>query len=102
MIEAEIFSCFPFSLTIYLYLYVLDDGRGQEVHLPGDILKTGFIPHLQGHCGHALNPKPSNFPFRISFSMGYDVYDYSSGMSKDQFLNHIDALMYQNKKINLA
>jgi len=33
--------------------------------------------------------------------MGYDVYDYNSGMSKDQFLNHIDALMYQNKKINL-
>jgi len=23
-------------------------------------------------------------------------------MSKDQFLNHIDALMYQNKKMNLA
>ena len=66
--------------------------------MPGVILKTGFIPHLQGHCGHALNPKPSNFPFRISFSMGYDVYDYNSGMSKDQFLNHIDALMYQNKK----
>ncbi|HPZ42849.1 MAG TPA: diguanylate cyclase [Bacillota bacterium] len=44
----------------------------------------------------------SSFPFRISFSIGYDVYDYSSGMSKDQFLNHIDALMYQNKKMNLA
>ena len=30
--------------------------------------------------------------------MGYDIYDYDSGISIDQFLKHIDALMYEDKK----
>lgn len=37
-------------------------------------------------------------PFKMSFSMGYDILDLESGMSVKQFLCHIDELMYQQKK----
>lgn len=42
----------------------------------------------------------SNKPFKLSLSLGYDVYDYSSGMTDKQFIKHIDELMYENKKRN--
>ena len=37
-------------------------------------------------------------PYKISFSMGYDIYDTRSQMTSDDFFNHIDLLMYENKK----
>ena len=37
-------------------------------------------------------------PYKIELSVGYDVYDYDSGISIEQFLRHIDNLMYENKK----
>ncbi|HEX3026143.1 MAG TPA: GGDEF domain-containing protein [Clostridia bacterium] len=36
--------------------------------------------------------------YRLSLSMGYDVYSYKRRMTKDQFLKHIDCLMYLNKR----
>jgi diguanylate cyclase (GGDEF)-like protein len=36
-------------------------------------------------------------PFKLSFSMGYDVYDVNSKLKPDDFFNHIDMLMYNNK-----
>lgn len=39
-------------------------------------------------------------PYSISFSIGYDIYDGSSGMTYQQFLKHIDLLMYEHKKSN--
>jgi diguanylate cyclase (GGDEF)-like protein len=41
----------------------------------------------------------SEYPFKLSISMGYDVYDPKSGMDKDMFIKHIDAHMYEKKKI---
>lgn len=40
----------------------------------------------------------STKPYKISFSMGYDVYDINSKLNLDDFINHIDKLMYNNKK----
>ena len=40
----------------------------------------------------------SNKPYKLSFSMGYDIYDYKNHMSAGDFLKHIDQLMYIDKK----
>jgi len=37
-------------------------------------------------------------PYKISFSAGYDTYDYESGLSAQLFVKRIDARMYENKK----
>nr|WP_158408479.1 GGDEF domain-containing protein [Desulfosporosinus fructosivorans] len=42
--------------------------------------------------------KSSLKPYKISFSMGFDIYDYNSQLKLDDFFNHIDILMYNNKK----
>jgi len=38
-------------------------------------------------------------PYRLSFSMGYDVYDCKQGMQADEFFRHIDVLMYKDKRL---
>lgn len=35
--------------------------------------------------------------FRLSFAIGYAVYDYKLRMKSDDFFKHIDTLMYYNK-----
>jgi diguanylate cyclase (GGDEF)-like protein len=40
----------------------------------------------------------SSQPYNFGFSMGYAVYDYHSHMKVDQFMKHIDRLMYENKR----
>ncbi len=39
----------------------------------------------------------SGKPFRLTFSIGFEVYDGKTIPSKDRFIAHIDALMYQHK-----
>lgn len=36
--------------------------------------------------------------YRIDFSVGYDVFDPKSGRTVQQFIKHIDYLMYEDKK----
>ena len=45
-----------------------------------------------------LMNKKRQIPFKLSFSMGYDVFDNTSGITLNQFFKHIDELMYKNKK----
>ena len=40
-----------------------------------------------------------NRPYQLSFCMGYDVYRYEEKLKSDDFLKHIDLLMYKNKEI---
>ncbi len=40
----------------------------------------------------------SVLPYLISFSIGADIYDPSSRQNEQEFINHIDKLMYQDKK----
>jgi len=42
--------------------------------------------------------KDSQKPYKISFSMGYDIYDIHSKLKLDDFFIHIDKLMYKRKK----
>ena len=44
----------------------------------------------------ALNAS-KEFPFKLSFSQGYAVYDFQSHMKADEFVNQVDLLMYENK-----
>lgn len=37
-------------------------------------------------------------PYKISFSMGYAVYNYNSHMKAEEFQKQIDALMYEKKQ----
>lgn len=39
----------------------------------------------------------SDKPYKLSVSMGYDVYDPKSRMNMEQFQKHIDMLMYKDK-----
>lgn len=40
----------------------------------------------------------SNKPYSLHFSLGYDIYDIKSKMNSNDFIIHIDRLMYNNKK----
>lgn len=40
----------------------------------------------------------SNLPYQLNLSMGYDVYPYEKLMNSEEFLKHIDMLMYKNKE----
>ena len=40
------------------------------------------------------------FPFRLGFSVGYDIFDQGSGYSASDFIRHIDTLMYAAKAKN--
>jgi diguanylate cyclase (GGDEF)-like protein len=42
--------------------------------------------------------KKRQLPFKLSLSMGYDVFDNNSGVALNQFFKHIDELMYKDKK----
>ena len=41
-------------------------------------------------------------PYEVNFSMGYDIYDYSSGMNAEDFMKHLDKLMYYQKNQRCA
>ncbi len=36
--------------------------------------------------------------YKLEMSMGYDVYDIKSAMTANEFLKHVDLLMYKNKQ----
>lgn len=36
-------------------------------------------------------------PYKLSFSFGYDIYNVMEKMKSDEFLNHLDRLMYEDK-----
>ncbi|AZV58861.1 GGDEF domain-containing protein [Clostridium sp. AWRP] len=42
--------------------------------------------------------KRKKFPYSINFSIGFDIFDRKSGMTVQQFMRHVDHLMYVDKK----
>ena len=42
------------------------------------------------------NQKSCN-PFRLDFSVGYEIYDEKTALCQDHFVARVDALMYENK-----
>jgi diguanylate cyclase (GGDEF)-like protein len=49
------------------------------------------------HCTIEFNKCPQQ-PYLIQFSMGYAVYDADSGMTGEEFVRHIDTIMYESKQ----
>ena len=41
-------------------------------------------------------------PYRLDFSLGYDIYHVPSKMSSDEFIDHLDRLMYEDKRKKLG
>lgn len=41
-------------------------------------------------------------PYKLSFSIGYDLYDWQSSMKSSDFMKHIDTIMYNDKKARSA
>jgi len=40
-------------------------------------------------------------PYKINFSIGYDIYDLNSETNVQQFIRHLDSLMYEDKKLKV-
>lgn len=54
------------------------------------------VQRIQNNAEH-FNQE-SQRPYKIGFSIGFDSYDPCSKKTPDEFLKHIDLLMYENKK----
>ena len=56
-----------------------------------------FIRRMN-NCVDILNSS-GEYPFKLSFTAGYAVYRYDSGLGPEDFVNQVDMLMYENKRI---
>jgi diguanylate cyclase (GGDEF)-like protein len=73
---------------------------GDEFYIILDIDDKKLL-EVQAHkiknCFAIFN-KNMNKPYHLSVCIGYDVYDYKLKQNIDDFLKHIDLLMYEKKK----
>jgi diguanylate cyclase (GGDEF)-like protein len=74
------------------FLILLDIGSPSVLEEAAERIRTCFERFNRG----------KSKPYRLQFSMGYAVYDMSSGMDPEQFIRHIDTLMYENKRRKAA
>ncbi|MDR1894145.1 MAG: GGDEF domain-containing protein [Spirochaetales bacterium] len=56
---------------------------------------TGLIKRIQDEV--QLYNETSGKPYRLEVSCGHDLFTNQDGLSIEDFLNHIDSLMYKNK-----
>jgi len=70
------------------FLIILDIENPQMLDMTVHRIKTGF---------EDFN-KENYRPYSLSVSIGYLLYDYRSEMNSEEFLKHLDTLMYQNKE----
>lgn len=75
---------------------------GDEFCIVLDISDQNELEHIVRRINNSVKHynEFSEQPFDLSFSMGYAVYDYSSGMKSEEFQKQIDLLMYENKQAN--
>lgn len=65
-----------------------------EVNENTDLIKT--VNRIRENI-YKFNAKKLT-PYEISLSIGFDIFDFGSGIAIQQFLKHIDDLMYEDKK----
>lgn len=70
------------------FLVVLDEGSYENLSKAAERIREAF---------ERFNSRTVR-AFRLSLSMGYDVYRYGSHMTWSRFYRRIDRLMYENKK----
>lgn len=73
---------------------------GDEFFIILDITKKERLKLVIDRIQESLEEfnESSGMPYRLQFSIGYDIYDYKSKMTSEKFRKHVDALMYKNKK----
>lgn len=75
---------------------------GDEFYIILDISNKDILEETASRinsCIYKYNESGSK-PYKLSFSMGYAVYDCHSHMNEKEFQKHIDILMYENKVAN--
>ena len=73
---------------------------GDEFCIILDISNKDDLEALAGRIYSRLekhNKSGANL-YRLEISMGYAVYDYEAHKTAEEFLNHVDTLMYENKQ----
>ena len=60
-----------------------------------ETLLKSTIERIQAKA--ALYNQTSLKPFTLSFSAGYDIYRHNEPVSRDDFVTHVDSLMYADK-----
>lgn len=75
---------------------------GDEFYVILDVCQISGLDSAVERINASLDKynEHSGKPYRISFSMGYAVYDQSARMKADEFQKMLDALMYENKRAN--
>lgn len=71
------------------FIIVLDIGDQQTLEMTISRIQAKVAEYNQN----------SSKPFELSFSTGCKMYDFKSGMIKEEFISDIDALMYRDKEI---
>lgn len=74
---------------------------GDEFCVVVDITNKSDLDALVGrikNCIEKFNTIGSNI-YKLDFSMGYAVYDSQLYKSAEEFLRHVDMLMYENKQV---
>ncbi len=74
---------------------------GDEFFIVLDISDKARLEEVVARIRNCIDKynKTSDRPYKLSFSMGYAVYDYNSNMNTEEFQKQIDKLMYDNKQI---
>lgn len=75
---------------------------GDEFYIVLDISDKKDLEEIISRINKCINiyNETSGQPYKLSFSMGYAIYDARSNMNKEEFQRHIDLLMYKDKKDN--
>ena len=73
---------------------------GDEFYIISDIAEREELEKVVARINSSVEKynESSGQPYKLSFSMGYDVYDCPSGMKPEEFQKKIDLLMYENKQ----
>jgi len=73
---------------------------GDEFYLIMDISDKKYLEAAVGRIERSIEKFNASkvLPYDLVFSIGYDVYDDSSSMNADEFMKHVDTLMYQDKR----
>ncbi|OPJ60949.1 GGDEF domain-containing protein [Clostridium oryzae] len=65
-----------------------------EINQESELLAA--IKRIRINTAEIKNKRHSSY--NISLSIGYDIYDWDSEISIDDFIEHIDSLMYEDKR----
>ena len=73
---------------------------GDEFFILLDIGKNEKLEEIVNRINKATEQfnQMNKKKYSISFSMGYDIYNYESNMKAEDFVNYLDKMMYENKQ----